>query len=471
MTTFRRAIPSLLLTAGSLAAAPCHATPQDFRLANGLQVTLRPGGGASDVAVVVLFDVGELHDPPGKSGLGHLVEHIYVTAATPTTRQRTVNQFVQDHPKGWNAQTGDDFTVVATVVSPDRLEEELDEAAERMSRLRIEPSDVDREVPRVLSEVSNMFERVALLAARNHARERLHPRPHGGRHGGVPEHVRQLTADDVRQHWNDFCKAGNARLVVAGNVDPDAIERKVRQTFGGVPAGRPVPAAPAALPPRFWATRLGYACPPPDSKLFPAFLVLVARLQAGAMQLGGDVREFPVVFAPLDDPGTLYLTSRAKEGETSDEALGRLSKLVAQAARPGNLRQAAFVGKQLFAFPFGTTKLPDSMLRNNVYGVGFGVARRKQLGTGGEQLADAMDALQPETVQQCAREYLAEDRRAVVIVEGKPAAGSSKDRPENNFSESSSGGSLRSTPATLHGNLELLMLNAFDTGLPLPVRL
>ena len=118
------------------------------------------------MAVVVLYDVGELHDPPGKSGLGHLVEHIYVTAATPSTPQRTAQQFMENYRKEiaglvisqCNAQTGDDYTVLAGVVPPNRLEEEIKQAAQRMSQLKIEQSDLDREVPRMMEEIHNMFE-------------------------------------------------------------------------------------------------------------------------------------------------------------------------------------------------------------------------------------------------------------------------------------------------------------------------
>jgi zinc protease len=428
-------IPSVLFAACWPAATPCPAATTEFRLDSGLHVTLRPVFGASDVAVVVLFDVGELHDPPGKSGLGHLVEHIYVTAATPTTLQRTTREFMQAYPKGWNAQAGGDYTVIATVVSADRLGKELDETAERMGKLRIEQSDVDREVPRVLNEVANMFERVAMLAARNRARERLHPRPHGGRHGGLPEQVKKLTLDDVRRHWNDHYKAAGARLVVAGKIDSDSVEQQVRQTFADVPSGRAVPAKPAALPAEYGQARirtadsssgtlvcLGYRSPPPDSELFPAFLVLVARLQAGAMGLGTDPGQFPVIFAPLDDFGTLYVWSKVKEAETAEGTVERLSRFVAGAVPAKDVEQAIANAKRLHAFLLGTVKLPDLFLRNNVYGVGFGLARRSHLGIDGGQLAKEMDALERETIQECARQYLSEDRRAVVVVE---AAGAS----------------------------------------------
>ena len=52
-----------------------------FVLDNGLTVILRPIKGTESTALLVLYSIGGDHDPAGKSGLGHLLEHMYVTAA------------------------------------------------------------------------------------------------------------------------------------------------------------------------------------------------------------------------------------------------------------------------------------------------------------------------------------------------------------------------------------------------------
>ena len=62
--------------------------------------------------------------------MAHTVEHVYVTAAAGSTKARTVQDYVAAYPHGWNAQTGDRYTVVATVFDPDALETELKDAAD-----------------------------------------------------------------------------------------------------------------------------------------------------------------------------------------------------------------------------------------------------------------------------------------------------------------------------------------------------
>src|SRR5262249_55129000 len=164
-----------------------------FRLDNGLQVILRPVKGSKYVALVTLFALGEDHDPKGKSGLGHMLEHLYFTGPAGGEKARTIEDILARYPDRWNAQTGTDYTVLATVFPRADLRAELKDAAARMGDLRHGEDDLKRERPRVLDEVANMFGGIPAFAARNHARELVRPAPLGGRKGGAPSHVEGLT--------------------------------------------------------------------------------------------------------------------------------------------------------------------------------------------------------------------------------------------------------------------------------------
>src|SRR5690606_26548589 len=109
-----------------------------FALNNGLTVRIRPIQGANQVALLVLYKIGGDHDPQGRSGLAHLVEHLYVTAAAGDAPARAAEAFFRQYPAGCNAQTGDRYTVVAAVFPPEDLAKELRDAAARMGDLRIE---------------------------------------------------------------------------------------------------------------------------------------------------------------------------------------------------------------------------------------------------------------------------------------------------------------------------------------------
>ncbi|MCH7813692.1 MAG: insulinase family protein, partial [Planctomycetes bacterium] len=192
--------------------------PKIERLAldNGLTVLLRPVAETQQVATVLLYSIGSDHDPPGRCGMGHLMEHVYVTAAAGDTPAREVRQYTQLYPGGWNAQTGNRYTVVATVTAHKDLDRELADVAARMGDLKITAEDLQREIPRLVQEVGNMFGGIPSLAVGNLARERLRPTPHGGRRGGLPDQVRQVTAEQLQKRWTRYYKPANAILVVVG---------------------------------------------------------------------------------------------------------------------------------------------------------------------------------------------------------------------------------------------------------------
>src|SRR4051794_39756598 len=99
----------LLVFAGTGAAA--QSQTQRSRLSNGLTMILRPIKGAKSVCVAVVYQIGADHDPAGRSGLAHLMEHVYITAAAGGRKPQTVSEFMEKHPAGWEAQTGSDYTV------------------------------------------------------------------------------------------------------------------------------------------------------------------------------------------------------------------------------------------------------------------------------------------------------------------------------------------------------------------------
>jgi zinc protease len=273
-----------------LALLACRAPGREepFRLQNGLTVLVRPVAGASQAAVVVLFSMGSDHDPEGRSGMGHLLEHLYVTAAAGPAKARTVQEYFAGYPAGSNAQTGERYTVIASVVPKASLEEELKDAAARMGDLRIEAADLERERPRLLAELENMFGGIPALGARNLAAGAVRPAPRGGRKGGIPAHVSAITLEDLRERWKKYYKPGNAILSVAGACTAEEVRTLAGRCFGSLPPGEPVgapsspgeprPGAVEKAPGAGRAAAVAWAAPEPGSDLYAPFLVLVARL-------------------------------------------------------------------------------------------------------------------------------------------------------------------------------------------------
>jgi zinc protease len=427
--------PVILLAAFLLASSGCSKAESPdrvsrFTLDNGLTVLVRPIAGATRTALVVFYNVGGDHDPEGRSGLAHMVEHVYVTAAAGATPAQSADAFFRRYPAGCNAQTGDRYTVFSTVFLPDQLDEELRETAARMAALDVKAADLDRERPRLLGELANMFERIPALAAINNARELVRPTPRGGRRGGLPAAIGALTVDDVRSHWDRYYKPRNAVLAAAGAIEPATFRAAVTRHFGPIPAGD-APASPgdpgsipadrernvaAAMPPGASATACVAVAPPqPGSPLYAPYLVLASRL----MRTGG-AGETTVHLPPLDDPSLAAISTSARPGESGEQAAGRvwalLDELVKPELRPG---ETAEVG-QMLGFLLGTADLPDSALAANPYGVAFGMGRREQLGLDSARLKAAIEATNADAVREAATDVFGPTRRARIVLAPRP---------------------------------------------------
>jgi zinc protease len=407
-----------------------------FVLGNGLTVFLRPIKGAKEVSLVILYAIGSDHDPDGRSGLGHMVEHVYVTAAAGDAKARTVEELARRYPDGANGQTGYRYTVISTSFAPKDLDDELNDAAARMSDLRVTAEDLDRERDRLLEEVENMFGGIPPLGALNQAREHIRPTPGGGRHGGLPEHVRKITLDEVQAHWKRYYKPANAIIGLAGPIDAAAARKAIEARFGTLPAGEKLPTPRDPGPPKLGPTReltaasvepdavpsacIAYAAPSPDSDLYAPFLVLVNRLWEGASKLSDDPMSMPVYFTPLDDGSVIALTVPVKPGETAARAVGRLEAFVAETLEPKLRADEAAAVREQFSFFLGTAEIPDDGLAQNPYGTVFTIGRRAQLNMDPARLERALRAVTERDVRRAAKEVFPPERHAAAVVTPKP---------------------------------------------------
>jgi zinc protease len=419
-------------------ARPAEPGSERFVLENGLTVILRPIKGTETTALIVLYSIGNDHDPAGKSGLAHLLEHTYVTAAAGAAKARTADDFARRYAEGANGQTGDRYTVFATVFPKSELETELKDAAARMGDLRLDAGDLARERPRLLAEVGNMFGDFPMLAALNHARELVRPTSGGGRRGGLRSHVSALTTEELQARWKRYYKPRNATVAVSGAVEPAAARKLIAKHFGPLPAGDdlPPPHEPAQAklgqitelkvqsrsPDAESTACLAYAAPAPGSQLYAPFLLLVARLWADAERLGDSgPTGSPVYFTPLDDGAVVALSTPAKPGENAAAALARIESFVAESIAPGDLEPELkkferMTARQQFGFLLGLVDLSDSILTANPYGVAFSLGRRDQLKLSSAELKQAWDAITEDQLRRAAREVFAPERHAGAFI-------------------------------------------------------
>lgn len=415
----------LLLTAAAT-AGPL----ERIKLANGLTVLVRPVTGGTHVAVVTLYSVGGNHDPKGRSGLAHLLEHLYLRAAAGASSAQGA---VEAYDRIRHARTGPRHTLIARVITTDLLPAELSDVAWRMGDLKIAESDLVRERDSVREEGIGNFEVFSMNALCALASERARPSPHGGRRGGFPADLEKIGVEEVRTRWRKYYKPRNAVVVIAGAVRPKELGHLITRLFGSIPAGEQAPPCGPALQTRPgvetvslpWTTDAApYACyawatPEPDSDDFAPFLVLIARMvDAVAGDVHTEVRYTPFI------SDTAILASRAG----AKRRFARLDSVVDALAVPLRSEDMDRVYEH-FGVLLGLVTPRDNFLSANpeipslpmhgeegLYVFATGIGLRELYGFDASKLARRLRALTEAELDR-ARGHLA--RRAAVVMEAR----------------------------------------------------
>ena len=403
-------------------------TPDPYTLDNGLTVILRPMPKASKLAFVVLFNLGSAHDPIGKSGMAHLLEHLYVTAAAGDTSARNAMQFMKRYPAGQNAQTGLDFTVIAGVVEPTQFAEELTDVAARMNDLRITEADLTREVSRVSQELRNMYGGIPWLAGLNHVRAQLHPIPQGGQYGGAPAHVQAITVRELQQFWKDYYKPNNAILIIAGKFDAAEARKSIHANFSHIPIGKSPPTKPPTpiaktggihrvtvkplVKDATGVAAIGYTPPTIGSEEYAPFLVVVSRLWASQQRTFQMGKVQPIYYVPLMDPTTFALQAELPDEKDSETVLRELNQHLHTALTSKFTPQDKQQTLNAFASLLG--KLEWIL---DLYSFAFIVGRQYQLQIDNKALIDAVQRVTDADIQLLATSIFAPEKRVTVIIE------------------------------------------------------
>ena len=254
----RRLIPLLLLT-----AAPAMAQEvTTFTLDNGMEVVVIEDHRAPAVVHMVWYRAGSADEPVGSSGVAHFLEHLMFKATT-TMASGELSATVAANGGDDNAFTSYDYTAYFQRIAADRLELMMRMEADRMNNLTLTEDDIVTERQVILEERAQRTENNPNAIAREQIRAALFM----NHRYGVPiigwEHeMRQLDMADVQSWYDTYYAPNDAILIVAGDVEPEAVLAMAQTHYGPIPAE---PSLPPRLrpeePPQRAERRLIYADP------------------------------------------------------------------------------------------------------------------------------------------------------------------------------------------------------------------
>jgi zinc protease len=421
----------------------------DFTLANGLRVIVSEDHSSPVVAVEVWYNAGSKFDPPGKSGLAHMFEHLMDegTLNMPTGEYRRV---IQGFGGFYNASTQNDFTRYWSMAPSNQLETVLWLEAERMANLSpaLDTTRFRLERDAVRNEYTSSVLSRPVMTAGESLFEVLFA---GGAYGipviGKMSELNTATVEDLRRFYETYYIPNNAALIIVGDVKAADAKRMVEKHFGPIPRGAPVKfpvtttpfsgekrlvVEHTAVPGNFalWSVWRGAKSSSPDR---PALLALSGILTERFRRLFVDDRRVATFVNSgtnqhfdLQDAGVFQVAITLAANASATNVEDMIDSVVASVKKEGvtDTEVRRWVGT--YRLTMLTQMQADSMKSLNIGDAT--INQKNPLGI--YEMTDRAQRVTPAQVQEAARTYLTADRVIITIVPpGKLEMISKPDRP------------------------------------------
>ncbi|MFQ5741275.1 MAG: M16 family metallopeptidase, partial [Acidobacteriota bacterium] len=215
---------------------------QKFVLDNGLTLIVHEDHKAPIVAVNVWYHVGSKNEKRGRTGFAHLFEHLMFNGT-----ENYDDEFFEPLEKvgatGMNGTTNADRTNYFENVPSNALDLALWLESDRMGHLLGALSEEKVNEQRgVVQNEKRQGENQPYGKVRQLLTENTYPagHPYSWTTIGSMEDLDAASLEDVKEWFRSYYGTANAVLVVAGDVDTQAVKAKVEKYFGDIPSGPPV---------------------------------------------------------------------------------------------------------------------------------------------------------------------------------------------------------------------------------------
>lgn len=408
-------------------------------LSNGLKTVVMPMPGNGLVTYWTLVRTGSRDEyEEGRTGFAHFFEHMMFrgTERHPSeVYQRILTEIGADA----NAYTTDDLTAYHVSLAAEDLPKVIDLESDRFRHLAYSRADFETEAGAVYGEYRKsrtdpfftLYEAVVETAFDVH--------PYGHTTMGYETDIAAMPGlyDYSKAFFSRYYRPDNTILLIAGEVDRDAVLRLVERHYGTWEPGYvppPIPAEPQqhgerridvdydgrTLPVAWLSYKIDAFDPGNRLRVAADFLADLAFGETSdtyrRLVLEEQVVEFLDAGASANrDPGTLDIYTRIKDAARIDHVLAVLDETIDRfrSAPPDARRLGALKSRARYGFLMGF-ETPDRAAQR--------LARYLAIGGGLEGVEDlyaAYEQVTPEDVRAAADAYLQPERRTIGLLRGR----------------------------------------------------
>lgn len=429
-----------LLTGLSGASAAEKTTVYEKTLHNGLKILVKPDHRAPVVVSQVWYKVGSSDEPPGLTGMSHVLEHM-MFKGTERLEPNEFSRIIAANGGRENAFTGRDYTGYFQRIARSRLEICFELEADRMHNLRLDPEEFKKEIEVVKEErrlrtddkpESLTYEKFMTAAYRTHT--------YRNPIIGWPRDLERMTVADLKRWYEKWYTPNNATLVVVGDVEPEEVFALAAKHFGKIPrrtvAPRFTPSVTAHQGPRRITVRaparvpyllMGYRVPvitkeKPDDREPYALEILAYILDGGksarlSTELVRDRKIASAIGAGYQSTARVATQFLFDANPTADHGVTDVENAIRGQVK--KLQTELVSDKEL-------ARIKAQLVASNVYerdSVFYQAMKLGGLETVGldwrleQDILERLRAVTAEQVREVARKYLVEENLTVAVLE------------------------------------------------------
>ena len=211
----------------------------EYELANGVKLVVIPDRRAPVVTHMVWYRVGSADDPKGKSGVAHFLEHL-MFKGTKNHLEGEFSAAVAEIGGQENAFTSYDYTAYFQKVSPNALADMMRYEADRMQNLVLSDDVFYPERKVILEERSSRIDSNPGSILAEFARAAFHVHhPYGIPIIGWEHEIEEIEQSDILDFYKKWYQPWNVIVVVAGDVQAEAVLKIANETYGSLTANSP----------------------------------------------------------------------------------------------------------------------------------------------------------------------------------------------------------------------------------------
>ncbi len=225
------------------------------RLQNGLQIRLLENHTAPVASCWIWYRVGSRNEQPGLTGISHWVEHMQFKG-TPAFPAGVLDRAMSLHGGTWNAMTWLDFTTYLATMPAEHIDLVLRLEADRMVNSLYDAEEVESERTVVISERQGRENQPTFRIEEQMQRAAFNV--HSYRHEVIGElaDLQSISRDDLYAHYQRGYVPSNAVLAMAGDIDAQAMLRRIEELFEPIPSGDAWELSPSSEPPQMEERRV-----------------------------------------------------------------------------------------------------------------------------------------------------------------------------------------------------------------------